>query len=160
MRRWTDILYYPSWDQVNWWCFPNPHGHSWVLSPRPPMSISLVLAAWEWHRHLCVTYTGFKVPSFGHVHRISHDLPSENSTHLEAYPPHFQNEQVPQDLQNQYLMTQNYFPLSITDKARLGFSLPRCELSDPCSHCVSLKVFLPPSPSFWSSKDPEAALGS
>lgn len=82
MRRWTDILYYPSWNQVNWWCSPKPHGHSWVLSPRPPISISLALAAWEWHRHLCVTYTGFKVPSFRHVHRISHDLPSENSTHL------------------------------------------------------------------------------
>lgn len=40
-ERWTDILYYPSWNQVNWWCSPKPHGHSWVLSPRPPISISL-----------------------------------------------------------------------------------------------------------------------
>ena len=46
------------------------------------MSMPLALAAWERHRHLCVTYRDIKVPSFGHVHRLTHDLPSENSTHL------------------------------------------------------------------------------
>lgn len=91
---------------------PKPHGHSWVLSPRPPISISLVLAAWEWHRHLCVTYTGFKVPEvldmFIGYHMIYHL--KIQLTYLDGYLPHFQNEQVPQDLQINIKWPQITFP--------------------------------------------------